>query len=97
MLIVILSFFLILFAADALILSLTKGDRWKQILSGAVFLVVAPLVFLASLGILPNLEMFSAEGSAELTTLIMTTSLVLNGMIILVKGILTSDKSPGSS
>ncbi|ADI00398.1 hypothetical protein [Salisediminibacterium selenitireducens] len=96
MLIVILTFFLILFATDALILSLTRGDRWKQILSGAVFLVIAPVVFLASLGILPNLEMFSAEGSAELTTLIMTTSLVLNGMIILVKGILTSDKSPGS-
>lgn len=96
MLIVILSFFLILFAADVLILSLTKGDRWKQILSGAVFLVIAPVVFLASLGILPNLENFAAEGSAELTTLIMTTSLVLNGMIILVKGILTSDKKPDS-
>lgn len=86
-----IGFIAFLVIINIVILRISQGDRWKQILSGAVFLVIAPLSFILSITLLPSTAAFSDDGSAEIATLITTTTLVINGMIHIVKGILANE------
>lgn len=86
-----IGFIAFLVVINSIILRISRGDRWKRILSGAVLLVVAPLSFILSITLLPSTGAFSESGSAEIATLITTTTLVVNGMIHIVKGILTNE------
>ena len=68
-----------------------SGDRWRLIFAGSLLLILSPLLFVsASRGF----QLLPLDGNEpELLTMLYTTSFVVNGTIVIIRGIISTASS----